>query len=103
MMTDTHDVISREDSEYWREQFLDSFDLHDELVENEDDIHEVEAAGDLPSDVTLQRIIASYEGVQVWLLNDYGPLQAFYTESEEWGDTGSSMEVADEVANRLTV
>lgn len=94
-------MVSREASEQFREGFISAFDGHDELTEREDEIHEVENSGELPVDITLQRVVAAYDEVVVWLLNDTGPLQAYYVESEEWGATGSSEEVAAEIEERL--
>jgi hypothetical protein len=93
--------IPLEASKQHRAAFIGVFNKHHTLKEDTDSIHDVECAGDLPDDVTLQRIVAAYEGVQVWLLNEDGPLQAFYEEGEEWGDTGDYEYVAREIAQRL--
>jgi len=95
-------VVSLEASKQFRAAFIGEFEGHHTLSENSDNIHEIEAGeSNLPDDYTLQRIVACYEGVQVWLLNDDGPLQAFYTKSETWGEPGDFVEVAREVESYL--
>ena len=102
-MTETQNpVVSQEASEQYRAGFIEEFEGHDTLTEEEHNIHEIEAGEiHLPDDYTLQRIVASYEEVQVWLLNDFGPLQAFYVEDEAWGKSGDCEDVAREIEERL--
>lgn len=99
-MTD-HDTIPQSSAESYRYAFTDAFEYHEELTENQDEVYEDEVAGEMPVDVTLQTVIASYDEVTVWLLNEFGPVQAFYDESGEWGEPGDVTEVASEVAERL--
>jgi hypothetical protein len=93
--------IPKRASEQWRNAFVETFDKHDALTEREEDIHAVENAGDLPDSVALQRTVAAYEEAYVWLLNEGGPLQAFYSEEGEWGNTGGIDTVAEEMSERL--
>ena len=90
--------VSKDRAEEYRELFVSAFPIHEQMDERPDEVFELENKPETPvADFTRQRVIAAYEGVQVWLLNDNGPLQAFYDEDEEWGRTGSPSEVAQEV------
>lgn len=100
-METNNPVVPRYASEGYRETFTNEFEGHDTLTEYEDAAHTIEEADALPDDVTLQRIVASYEGVEVWLLNETGPLQAFYEETQTFGETGNVEAVAREMEERL--
>lgn len=100
-MTDT---VSRKRAEHYRFAFLSAFSFHDQLDEREADLYEVENEPENgPDDITLQRVIAAYEQVHVWLLNEDGPLQAYYDTDGTWGMTGDADEVADEIEQRLNL
>ena len=90
-MTD-HDTIPQSSAESYRYAFIDAFEYHEELTEKQYEAYE---------DLTHQTVIASYGTVTVWLLNESGPVQAYYGESGEWGEPGDVTEVASEVAERL--
>jgi hypothetical protein len=96
----TQKTIDDERAKNWRHAWLAAFDQHDELNENEDEVLEDEVFPDAPDDVTLQKVIASYDGVMVWLLNESGPLQAYYV-GDEWGEPGDEDEVAAEIEETL--
>lgn len=98
-------IVSEEASKQYRAAFIGEFEGHHTLEEVEEDIHSVEPISDTDNEYTRQRIVASYgspeQQVQIWLLNETGPLQAFYEESEEWGEPGDYEEVAREVEERV--
>ena len=97
-------VVTRESAEDVRDAFLEFFDPHDRLTEREMDIFEVEnIPEDSPAEYTRQRVIAAYDRVHVWLLNDDGPLQAYYDDGGEFGEPGGADEVADEIERRLNL
>lgn len=97
----TQRTIDDETAKNWRHAWLAAFDQHDQLEENRDEVFEDEVYPDAPDDVTLQKVIASYDGVMVWLLNDGGPLQAFYAEQDVWGEPGDEDTVAVEIEETL--
>ena len=96
-MTET---IDDEVAEQYREAFLAVFDPG-ELNENSDEVFEEEVFPFAPDDITLQKVIASYDTGPVWLLTEDGPVQAFYDEDESWGETGSAEDVADEIMEAM--
>lgn len=88
------ETIDNEVAQEWRDAFLQEFSKHDELDEISNEV--------LTDDVTLQKLIAPYENVQVWLLNSDGPLQAYYSEKEAWGDThNNAKDVAAEIEKEI--
>lgn len=98
MTTQTIDVGVAQD---WRNDFIESFEKHDKLLEQDTEVLSDEIFPNAPDNTTLQKVIASYDKATVWLLNSDGPLQAFYYTEEEWGETGDVNEIVEELEERL--
>ena len=98
MTAQTIDVDVAQD---WRNNFIDSFEKHDDLLEQDTEVLSDEIFPNAPDNTTLQKVIAPYESATVWLLNSDGPLQVFYHEKETWGETGDVDEIIKELNERL--
>lgn len=98
---DVYEIIDGDGHlEAYRDAFLVALSI--QLDERPDEIFSVENVPEAaPEDFSPQRVIAAYDGVQVWLLNDDGPVQAFYDEDESWGEPGDVEAVADEIERRM--
>jgi hypothetical protein len=99
-MTQTIDI---DKAKQHRQDLIEAFDRHDEVDENEDELYEDEVFPDAPDDIVLQKVVACYDGAMVWVLNEDGPLQVWYTETDEWGERtgGSAMSDYDSAVVQL--
>lgn len=99
---DELDFVSHAAAEAARESFISTFGLHDALVERSDEIFAIEDPDDSVADSYVRhRLIAAYDGIDVWMLDEDGPFQAYYYEDSTFGTVGSTSEVANEVVSTL--